>query len=105
MKYSYLLILLIGLFCFQCNSDDNDLDANCFELQEDLDSATLQKVAALEAYTKDPDNGGVCANYVEALENRIEKIQAYLNSGCIENGPIYSNLEAAIAEHRTQSTN
>lgn len=99
MKYSYLLVFLVSLFFLQCNSDskDNDPDGNCLELQEELNAATSQMLTALDAYTKDSSDA-VCKEYREALENRIEKAQALLDSGCIEPGFVYSNSEAAIAE-------
>ena len=100
MKYSYLLFLMVGLLFFQCesNSDDSDRDVACKTLNDNLDNATLQKVEAFEAYTKDPSDAGVCEKYVEALENRIKKIEDLLLSGCIDQGPIFDNLEAAAIE-------
>ncbi len=101
MKYSYLLILLAGLICFQCDSesDDNGLDANCGILQEDIDDATSQKLTAFEAYTQNTGDSEVCQQYADALVNRIEKMQAYLDTGCADsNAAIKLNLQTAINE-------
>ena len=76
-----------------------DAETTCILLQDAINDATTKKVAALEAYTKNPSDAGVCEEYVEALQNRIEKIQEMLDSGCIEiGGANYLNLQAAINE-------
>jgi hypothetical protein len=64
-----------------------------------VDDATSQKLTAFEAYTQNTSDSEVCQQYADALGNRIEKMQAYLDAGCADvNAAIKLNLQTAINE-------
>jgi tellurite resistance protein len=105
MRYSAILLLLLGLLFVRCDSDmDDNSDAECMELQNDLNEATNQMLATFEAYTKDTQDPVLCANYKEALENRIDKAQKMLDAACLTSG-LASTTEQAIAEDQAKIDN
>lgn len=102
MKYSAILLLLLGLVFIQCDSDsDDDSNAKCTELQDALNEATNQKLATFEAHLQNPGDPTVCKNYKEALQNRIEKAQDMLDAGCVL-APLIPNTQQAIAEDQAE---
>ena len=83
---TYIVIILNSIILMSCSGvmpDEPLTDEECMELQNALNLATDFKLRALEDYTKDPDNHGICTQYVEALEDRIAKAKKMIITGCL----------------------
>jgi len=105
MKFSAILLLLLGLTFIQCDKDSSDDDsAMCTELQQAVEEALNQKLAAFEAYTQNPSDPTNCINYKNALQNRVEKLKAQRDAGCIPKGA-EAFTEQAIEEDETEINN
>lgn len=105
MKFSAILLLLLGLTFIQCDKDSGDDDSTmCAKLQQDVDEALNQKLATFEAYTQNPSDPESCINYKNALQNRVEKLKAQRDAGCVPKGA-EAFTEQAIEEDETEINN
>lgn len=102
----FQLLLFISVFLMSCsNNPTTDVTTTeCMELQNALNVATDNKLVALGEYVKDTNNGALCANYADALRDRIQKAQALIDAGCL---PTFTQIttEQAIDEDEDELSN
>ncbi len=91
---------LVLVSCGSASPGDDPGD-ECLRLQTELNEATNMMQDALEAYTKDTGNQLLCANYADALRDRIDKAQAMIDANCLTLGA-KTSTEQAIEEDKAE---